>query len=147
MRFLVFSRREATNAALVAANVQEPHIWISLYDPNSPPPVLHPHELRRSHLCLAFHDLDRVIPGYVLMDADHAKSIIDFVNKHRDGINLICVNCEAGISRSAATAMALSMWLNGHDSNIGNSDRYIPNIHVKSLLLTAAGVFPWSEMS
>ena len=45
-------------------------------------------------------------------DAIH---ILEFVEKYIDDIKLIIVNCEAGVSRSAGVAGALSKILNGWD--------------------------------
>jgi predicted protein tyrosine phosphatase len=47
-----------------------------------------------------------------------AREILDFVDAHKDEVNLIIVHCHAGISRSAGTAAALSYILNGTDDAV-----------------------------
>jgi len=131
-------------------NCTTPHIWISLRDPDLQPANLPDNKMRKAALFLAFDDIDGDEHGnpmgnlehdtrdWIAMQPDHANQIVDLVNKWKDTIDLICVNCEAGISRSAGCAAALSIWLNGNDSGIGDNDSYFPNVHVKSLILRAA---------
>jgi len=73
----------------------------------------------------------------IYFDKPHAKQIIEFVNKHKDNVGLICVNCYAGISRSAGIASALSVIVNGPRSDewIYQSPKYYPNPLVYNILL------------
>lgn len=74
----------------------------------------------------------------IYFNESHAKEILEFVdnykykidlNNYKYKIDLICVNCFAGISRSSATAAALSVIMNGNrsDSWIFESSEYYPN--------------------
>jgi len=62
-----------------------------------------------------------------------ARHILAFVEKYANDINLIAVNCEAGISRSAGVAGALSKILNNDDSYYFK--HYLPNSLVYRLIL------------
>lgn len=150
MRLLIFSRRNAQSAGIVEANCTIPYIWISFRDPDLQPANLPDHSLRKDALFLACDDCDEKEHGvpmenpehdtrsWIAMQPDQAQQIVDFVNKWKDKVDLICVNCEAGISRSSGCAAAISIWLNNHDSGIGGQDYYHPNAHVKSLILRTA---------
>lgn len=57
----------------------------------------------------------------------------EIVNRYKDKINLIICQCEAGISRSAGVAGALSKVLNKDDSKI--FEDYCPNMLVYRTVL------------
>lgn len=50
-----------------------------------------------------------------LFNENHAKQILNFVFENKDNVNMIVCQCDAGISRSSATAKALDKILNGND--------------------------------
>jgi len=142
MRFLVMGRHEAENIRLIDHNTNGKfgkfrHVWISIGDPDKPDAKVRQNELCRDVLRLKFDDCDETDDSeWVPMVPNQAKEIVDFVCKHKDEIDMILVHCEAGISRSAGTAAALSIWLNDHDSGIAvGHPRYHPNTHVKSLIM------------
>ncbi len=138
MRLLIFSRQLAEAKGVNDSNCTEKHVWIGAFDPEEGPPKLPENSLRADELFLGFHDIEPGCPGdFILMTEDHAKQIVDFMEKHKD-VGLVCVNCEAGISRSSAIACAISLIFNGHDSNIEGNPRYFPNSHVKTLVLREA---------
>jgi predicted protein tyrosine phosphatase len=89
---------------------------------------------------LAFHDLGDNAPeefkGGLFTD-DQAAQIAAFV-KANDPATTILVNCEAGISRSAAVAAALSKFFNGDDSEMFKHS--VPNMFVFRKMLRALGV-------
>ena len=62
----------------------------------------------------------------ILFNVKMAKHILDFVNMWKYSVDLIIVHCEAGISRSAGVASALSLILNGTDDYYFK--HYLPNI-------------------
>jgi len=66
------------------------------------------------------------IPTDKIFNTHHAKEILEFVFKHLHKIELIVCQCDVGLSRSAATAAALSKILNGSDEDFFQSP-YIPN--------------------
>lgn len=77
-----------------------------------------------------------------IFDETYAEQILDFVNAYKDTVDLITVNCEAGISRSSATAAALSLILNGEDQFF--YDHYLPNALIYRKIINVAvkrGVF------
>lgn len=66
------------------------------------------------------------IPTDKIFSAHHAQEILEFVFKHLPEIELIVCQCDVGLSRSAATAAALSKILNDSDEEFFKSP-YIPN--------------------
>ncbi|MDR2600816.1 MAG: hypothetical protein LBC73_11150 [Oscillospiraceae bacterium] len=74
---------------------------------------------------------------YIHINEEQAEQIVDFVYKHYNDIKRFLIHCEAGASRSATVAVALSEHFEKHDNNIWNDKRYFPNNHVYSLLKTA----------
>jgi hypothetical protein len=88
-------------------------------------------------LRLQFHDLEKDYPGHapaiVLFTKEMARRIKGFIDNFCL-INVV-VNCEAGISRSAAVAAALSMHFNKNCDSFFNNGKYIPNRLVYKTLL------------
>jgi predicted protein tyrosine phosphatase len=70
-----------------------------------------------------------------LFTDENAKQILDFVEKYKLEIETIIVHCEAGISRSAGVAGALSLIYNGTDQLY--FDDYLPNMLVYRKILNA----------
>jgi len=71
-------------------------------------------------LYLRFPDFDEpYIKGYpynyLLFDEYNTKDILRFVTNYKDKVELIICQCEAGVSRSAGVAGALSRILNRND--------------------------------
>jgi hypothetical protein len=141
MKFLIFSRQMAENKGIVDANCLQTHIWIGIHDTDKQPPNLPLNRFRFATLFLAFDDADK--PGVdnytkkpiVPISPEQSQQIVNFVVRWKDKVDLICVNCEAGKSRSAAIAFILSMLLNGHDSGILGDDYFAPNNTVKDSIL------------
>jgi len=98
------------------------HIAISITDPNSKPAkFINEKNSLLNQLELQFYDLDKdteVFPysRFVFTQAD-AKKIIEFVIKYENIVDTILVHCEAGISRSAGIAGALSLIYNNNDQH------------------------------
>ncbi len=92
-----------------------PHVLVSITDIENPEAELSDAPTRLATLRLQFHDADRDGAGFTLLSEEDARGIVEFVRAHRDRIRLIVCQCEAGISRSAGCAAALSKWLNGDD--------------------------------
>lgn len=67
-----------------------------------------------------------------------AKMILNFVESIRDSIEVLIVQCDAGISRSAGVALALHRILQLHPEQITNNPRYFPNFFVVALLMRTA---------
>ena len=71
-----------------------------------------------------------------LFNKELAKQILDFVHHYALEVNLIVVHCEAGISRSAGVASALSLIYNGEDQYY--FDNYLPNMLVYRKIINVA---------
>lgn len=117
-----------------------PHILISITDPyfgkelpDCGEAELFPSDKRLDVLRLEFFDMDESCGNMPIFIKEKAHSVIDFVNKWKDKINLIVVQCEYGVSRSSGVAAALSKWINEDDSFFFAN--YNPNymIYVKLL--------------
>ena len=144
IKIIVCSRLRAEYSEYVNQVADVPYIWISICDPDRKPSKPYQNDYHQGTLQLMFSDIsDYTILAkmhergkkYVkIMEYGHADQIVNFVNKHKDSIELILVHCEAGISRSAGCAAALDLWLNKQDT-ISNDPRYFPNSHVKSSIL------------
>ena len=149
MHFLIFDRNEAESSFINGGSCRVPHIWISITDSMEEKIVRLPeNKFRVDSICLFFDDTEEEeewfrgsnyygCDGVMLkgITDKQAKEIVDFVEKWKDKVELICVNCEAGISRSSGTALALSMLLNGNDSGIADDFRYVPNKRVVKKIL------------
>ena len=122
------------------------HIIISIRSPKTETVSIPYNESNAGVLFTCFHDLDHMpksehvclgsIKPYVLFDEEMAKEILCFVKLHENEIDLIVVNCEAGISRSAGVAAALSKILNDEDEYFFKE--YLPNMLVYRIMLETA---------
>lgn len=123
MRFDIFSRKCVENY-----KTDEPHIVISIRNPDSEKANLPALESRKDELFLSFADSGRVgfnVKEGNLFNKGQAELIWNFVDKYKDEIDLIVINCEAGISRSAGVGAAISKTLNGNDDDFYKY--FIPN--------------------
>lgn len=103
-----------------------PHILISIRTPGQEYYKPMDNKNRLDMLTLIFHDVDVAHDGMrSLFNEAQAKRILDFVNKWKDRIDEIVVNCNAGFSRSPGVAAALSIILNGDDEEYFR--KYSPN--------------------
>ncbi len=86
-------------------------------------------------LRLEFDDVDDPREGAAMTD-DQARQVLEFAARHlAAGIAIVC-QCEAGVSRSAGIAAALSRIHFGHDGEFHRTHR--PNAWVRRVLLGAA---------
>ena len=142
MQFLVLNRDSIKNYTS-----SKKHILIQIYchdDYAEPTPDLH---TRLDTLHLQFDDwnekqkklIEKEYPqsekrkAMVYFSELHARRIIRFVKKHLDKIELVIVQCDAGISRSPGVAAALSKCINGDDSYFFK--RYLPNSLVYAMIM------------
>lgn len=142
MQFLVFSRDRIESFTL-----DKPHIIISITEPNSEFPSIPASENCLGILRLKFHDLNNEAREYiekeyptspkakslVFFNEEQARQIVDFVKAHLDLVEVIVCQCDAGISRSAGTAAALSKYITGSDEFYFK--HYLPNSLVYSTIL------------
>ena len=137
-RFLVLSRQQVMEYIL-----DIPHVCISVRDPGSVKAKLPENTSRLDSLYLEFDDLD-FEPDRVLFDEKtprravmfketEARKILEFYNKW--DVRIFIINCEAGISRSAAIAAALSK-ISGYDDSLFFK-KYHPNRLVYRKILEA----------
>lgn len=83
-----------------------------------------------------FSDLDNTYPiKKDLMKFSDAKKIAEFVSQNRDKI--IIVHCDAGQSRSAGVAAAISKYYNNCDFEYFDNPRYTPNMFCYRLMTNA----------
>lgn len=87
---------------------------------------------------LKFDDAD-VGPAN-LFSKDQAHMVLDHATRANEcKCKLIC-QCEAGISRSAAVAAAISLIYNGTDAWVFQDPKYCPNMHVYRTILNVYGI-------
>jgi predicted protein tyrosine phosphatase len=147
INLLVLSR---AHVSLEEHTPLEPHILISITDPHFGEPrvdcgeaILSTSEQRKDVLRLSFFDISETIGNTTPISTSQAEEIFQFVSKWKDEVGLIVVHCEAGISRSAGVAAALSKWLNGDDMFF--FETYCPNNLVYTRVLHAIYGDPWAQ--
>jgi len=114
----------------------EKSVVISITSKNGKPANIYTTDNLSEILFLNFDDISRTDLNlseehFTLFNRDFARKILDFVEKHTD--KLIICQCEAGISRSAGVAAALSKIYNEDDSFFYKN--YRPNSLVYSEIL------------
>jgi len=144
MKLLVLGRIDIGKLEL-----QIPYAVHSITDPERPQAAIPPRPLLRSILRLSFHDKGKraEIPGLesisvmdreeVIMTEQDASKVIGFVRENLDNVQMIVCQCEAGMSRSAAIAAAISRILHGEDEFF--FEHYWPNRWVYRKIMDAAG--------
>ena len=130
------------------------HIAISICDPYDDFPKI-PNVISRVGLLqLQFHDWNgeqmvKIMNDYpnseqakkmVFFSKEHAEKIVEFVKFNLKDISVIICQCDAGISRSAGVAAALSKCINGDDMFFFK--RYLPNSLVYKTILEV-----WNDLS
>lgn len=137
MEFAILNR---INAQIYKCDV--PHLYISMTDPEHSFAELNDNESRIDTLRIKFDDIDcncdsidgKRLPKY--FDESKADQILKFVEENKDNNpELIICQCDAGISRSSATAAALSVLFNGNGSDKWIFDYRNPNMLVYNTLL------------
>lgn len=86
-------------------------------------------------LNLAFDDVYIGESYGVAMTDVQAQAIIAFVESKLDKVDFFIVHCEAGRSRSAGVAAALSKWINGEDWDYFLDPKYTPNSYCYQTIL------------
>jgi len=132
MKIKIFSELE-----IQRFKTDENHVVISIQDPNYDFVKLPEQNSRLDWIGFKFYDLDRDCECFpysrFLFEQENAISILNFVNKWKDKINLILINCVAGVSRSMAIGAALGKILNNDDSYFFKEG--IPNMRVYRKIL------------
>lgn len=87
-------------------------------------------------LFLFFDDVeDNEIYGFIPIQKDDVVAIVKFVNENKDNDKYFIISCDAGISRSAGIAAAISKFLNNDDSEFFNNKRFCPNMTCYRMVL------------
>lgn len=142
MKFIILNRIQAENFRFA-----EKHIVISVRDVGAKKALLPVNPNRLAELFLEFSDINNEgklhltkTPKHnehfqiVYFDKLQANLIIEFVDTWMDKVDLIVVNCEAGICRSSAIAAALSKAFFNQD-NSEFFKKYLPNSLVYKTIL------------
>jgi predicted protein tyrosine phosphatase len=147
MNYTVVNRDEIESGLLI----REPHVIISISDPESRKPRIRETGLCKGVLRLRFHDAEPVenfdlpdLPGEVrLMTPGQAQAIWQFILPRVTDISMVLVHCELGMSRSPAVAAAICLGLGGlgEDSTRFFED-FQPNQFVYRLVLAEAPAEP-----
>ena len=134
MRFYIHSRESAVNC--VKEFIDKRIAIISITDPKQSLNDFTKVDISEDRILrVQFHDLDRPLAGYKIFNNADAKQILDFVKVQIGLVDFFIVHCEAGISRSAGVAAALSKIYNGNDNHIFNCGKYLPNMLVYKTIL------------
>lgn len=132
--FLVLGRHDIE---IVVPDV--PYLVVSVTDPDRMEVVLAESPHQKAVLRLRFHDKSgprAALSGKVAITPAVAHELLAFVQAHLPEVALIICQCEAGISRSAAIAAALSRILQDEDSFF--FAHYAPNDWIYQTLLKAS---------
>lgn len=120
----------------------EPYAVISITDPVEKHPILISAPQRRGVLRLKFYDVDHltrlsaVASRIGAFTPEMARQVVQFVrDQMTQGTGLFVVHCEAGVSRSAGVAAALSRFFNHDETPF--LVFYRPNPWVRKLVLEA----------
>lgn len=120
----------------------EPYAVISIGEPQVKPAPLADSPQCKAVLRLHFSDVASDLPRLRFVThvapftPDMAQQIVHFVGvQMQNNVNLIVVHCEAGMSRSAGVAAALSQFYNYDATPF--LVYYRPNAHVRRLVLDA----------
>ena len=158
LNFLVLSRAQAEDA-YVQSTIKQKHILISIYGTtgsDGAPATIPDNENRVDMLQICFDDIDNMDMdrnsfdkinqkyNFNLFSEDHARNILNFVEKNINDIDLIVVHCWAGISRSCATACALSKILNNEDDRLFKAG--VPNMKVYGSILAKFFLSCYNEL-
>lgn len=115
--------------------IDEPTIIISITEREGRDLYLKGNDNIKDILYLHFDD---EVEGNNVITKEQANQIKDFIEKNINVPNLI-VQCFAGVSRSAGVAAAISLAINGYDSQIFNNGKFVPNMFVYRKVLEAFG--------
>jgi predicted protein tyrosine phosphatase len=111
-----------------------PHVIVSVTSGDTDVAVLPSSSSCRGILRLVFSDIgeEAGVDG-IVFTREHARTVWEFLERHRAAITRLVVHCDAGLSRSPAIAAAVAKaWL-GDDNEFFR--RYLPNQHVYRTLL------------
>lgn len=110
---------------------------ISITDPHSPDAGDDYTAPYLDFLRLKFNDCEIDTQYETSMSASQGEQVAKFVHDNEDWADLIIVQCEAGVSRSAGVCAAIMKYVTGDDMQIFGSPRYSPNMNCYRMTLNA----------
>ncbi len=120
----IFSRNEIESfPELITDSIA----WITISDPDKNNISIQ----AKNKLSLKFSDIEENTNKEILFNEEIAKEIIDFIKLHKD--KKFIINCEAGISRSAAVGLFIEKILL-NEMSVNKHIRFEPNMFVFNLL-------------
>jgi len=130
-KIFVMSRREAEK---VKKNNGKTIAIISITDPGSEVIAIN-NKLYDDILKIQFYDLEEPIVNYTrVLSSKDSNKIAKFAFKHWNNTECLIVQCEAGISRSAGIAGAISKFFTGNDDKFFKT-HYVPNMRCYRMVL------------
>lgn len=107
---------------------------ISISKPGEEPSWLKLEDYIFGIIKLGFYDVEETFDVEIFaMSDDDAEAIIDFCNIIMPSVDILIVQCDAGISRSAGVGAAISKYYFGDDQWVFNTKR--PNMHCYTTVL------------
>jgi predicted protein tyrosine phosphatase len=119
-------------AEIISGQIEKHGVfYISITDPNKKPAKINHSE--KNILRLNFYDIEEqlVLPDGSIVEPMHkedAEKVRIFLFNNKQDIELLIVHCEAGISRSAGMAAAISKYYNKDDMYYFTSGKFCPNM-------------------
>ena len=117
-------------------DAREKHIVISIRNPKSDKAKLSEvcKDFRVDSLFIAVDDCDVKGRKGVIFTMEMAKQVWEIVDRYEKDVDLIVINCEAGISRSSAVGAALSKVLNNDDNEFFRY--FYPNMYIYNKVIS-----------
>ena len=131
MRISIMSRKEAWLVSKMDWK-GEKTIIVSINEPGYDAPPFQNKDLL-AIFPMFFWDIEQPVYDLEPATREDIKGIKEFIDKYKNQAEHIIVHCAAGISRSSATAAAISDYL-GIEHHIFFDRRYSPNMHVYKLM-------------
>ena len=132
MKIKVFNEK-----AIQYFKTEEKHIVVSFQDPSYDFVKLPELDSRLAwigfHCCDLDYDCGQFPYSRFLFERSHAKELLNFINTWKDAVDLIVVNCVAGVSRSMGAGAALGKILNGDDKQFFKDG--CPNMRIYRFIL------------
>lgn len=131
MTIKIFSRQQAVKQSYTDFDGSK--IVISISDPFNEKAKFNRTNLSiKDVLYLSFYDISEktksIFGGYESMSPIDAVLIRDFILKWQDMVDVVWVQCEMGVSRSAGIAAAISEYFELDSDDILNNSNYYPNM-------------------
>lgn len=139
MNFQVCNRNNVADTARYLNANGISNVIISIYDSDKSPVYIYRNNIpcTKAILPVMFDDIDKSVYGLIQITSKDGENIARFINRYKQQVDVIIVQCEAGQSRSAGCCAAIMRYLTGNDSDIFDNPRYTPNMLVYRTVLNA----------